>query len=125
MLKTTDATLEKLSQQSPVPNADEQFLNRLKQVVEAGISNEDFSVQTLSEQMAMDRTGLYRRMQSLTGISPSNYIKQIRMEVAARLLRDTSYSIQDIAFKTGFSTTKYFNKVFKEHFGMSPKEYRK
>ena len=125
VLKTTDATLEKLSQQSPVPNADEQFLNRLQQVVEAGISNEDFSVQTLSEQMAMDRTGLYRRMQSLTGISPSNYIKQIRMEVAARLLRDTSYSIQDIAFKTGFSTTKYFNKVFKEHFGMSPKEYRK
>ena len=122
--KPTDATLEKLSQQAPAPNADEQFLTRLQQIVEAGISNEDFSVQTLSEQMAMDRTGLYRRMQSLTGMSPSNYIKQIRMEVAARLLRDTSYSIQDIAFKTGFSTTKYFNKVFKEHFGMSPKEYR-
>lgn len=104
--------------------ADEQFLKRLKEITEENISNEDFSVQTLSELMAMDRTGLYRRMQNLTNMSPSDYIKNVRMEVAARLLRETSLPVSDIAVKTGFSSTKYFSKVFKEHFNVSPREYK-
>ena len=104
--------------------ADEQFLTRLKATVEANISDEDFSVQTLSELMAMDRTGLYRRMLALTGQSPSNFIKHIRMDVAARLLKETTIPPAEIAIKTGFSTTKYFNRVFKEEFGASPEDYR-
>ena len=103
---------------------DKQFLARLQAIVEANISDEDFSVQTLSELMAMDRTGLYRRMQTLTGLSPSNYIKHVRMDVAARLLRETSLPIPEIAMKTGFSTTKYFNRVFKDTFGQSPADFR-
>ena len=122
--RTSEETLERLKQKDNEQTADEQFLHRLQELVEANISNEDFSVQILSELMAMERSGLYRRVQTLTGLSPSTYIKRVRMDVAARLLRETSLSFADIAFRTGFSTTKYFNKVFKESFSTTPSEYR-
>ena len=114
----------RLKQIEDVQTADEQFLHRLQELVEKNIGNENFSVQALSELMAMERSGLYRRVQLLTGQSPSNYIKRVRMDLAARLLCETSLSFADIAFRTGFSSTKYFNKVFKERFSMSPQEYR-
>ena len=121
----SDNLIDKLKTSSmQEATADEEFLTRLQTIVEANIGDEDFSVQTLSEQMAMDRTGLYRRMQMLTGQSPSIYIKHIRMDVAARLLRETTIPIAEIAIKTGFSSTKYFNHVFKDEFGLSPLDYR-
>ena len=121
----TDNLIDKLKTSSTQEaTADEQFLSRLQTIVEANMGDEDFSVQTLSELMAMDRTGLYRRMQTLTGLSPSNYIKCIRMDVAARLLKETTIPIPEIAMKTGFSSTKYFNRVFKEEFGQSPADFR-
>lgn len=121
----TDDVVNRLkTSPSQQTTADEQFLARLQTIVEANIGDEDFSVQTLSEQMAMDCTGLYRRMQALTGQSPSSYIKHIRLDVAARLLRETTLPIADIAMKTGFSTTKYFNRVFKDEFGQSPADFR-
>ena len=74
--------------------------------------------------MAMDRTVLFRRMQSLTGTSPSAYIRSVRMNIAARLLRESQLPIADIALQTGFATTKYFSRIFKETYGVLPKEYR-
>ena len=105
-------------------SANEIFLSKLQNTIEQHLGDENFSVQQLSELMAMDRTVLYRRMQQLTGISPSVYIKQIRMEMARRLLCETEMPISDIAMKTGFSTTKYFSSTFKETVGMLPKTFR-
>lgn len=105
-------------------SGNEIFLSKLKNTIEQHLDDENFSVQLLSELMAMDRTVLYRRMQQLTGIAPSVYIKQIRMEKAKKLLCETEMSISDIAMKTGFSTTKYFSSSFKEMTGMSPKTFR-
>ena len=106
-------------------SSDLEFLDRLKTAVEQHVGDEDFSVQSLSEMMAMDRTVLYRRMQTLTGIPPSVYVKNIRMDIARRLLRDTDLSVSDIAAKTGFATTKYFSAAFKDAFGVTPNEFRK
>lgn len=102
-----------------------EFLDRLKTVIEQHVGDEDFSVQSLSEMMAMDRTVLYRRMQTLTGMPPSVYVKNIRMDIACRLLLETDRSVTDIAMKTGFATTKYFSAAFKEAYGMTPNEFRK
>ena len=122
---STDGLIDKLKTSPTLESiADEHFLTRLQAVVENNIGDEDFSVQALSDQMAMDRTGLYRRVQTLTGLSPSVYIKRIRMDVAARLLRETNLPVADIAVKTGFSSTKYFNRVFKEEMGVSSVDYR-
>lgn len=121
----SDDTIQRLKSESEKTSADEVFLAKIKTIVEAHIDDDGFSVQSLSDYMAMDRTGLYRRLQSLTGKSPSIYIKEIRLDVAARLLRESDMSVSDIAEKTGYSSTKYFNKVFKQAFSLSPEEYRK
>ncbi len=106
-------------------NADELFLVRLRETVEAHLSDECFSVQSLASEMAMDRTGLFRRVQALTGQSPSAYIRTIRMNVAARLLGESNMSVADIASRTGFSSAKYFSRIFKDTYGMLPKDYRR
>lgn len=124
LTRPDETTVSRLKAPAYEEDADKQFLSRLQETVEANISEEDFSVQALSEQMAMDRTGLYRRTQSLTGMSPSSYIRQIRMEVAARLLQETTLPVADIAIRTGYSTTKYFTRVFKEYYGIAPVDYR-
>ena len=124
-LSSIDETFNRIATEANPLTEDEKFLAQLKQTVEEHIGDEDFSVQQLSELMAMERSVLYRRMQTLTQMSPSDYIRSIRMSVAARLLRETAIPVQEIAFQTGFSTTKYFNRVFKDTFGTSPAEYRK
>ena len=106
------------------PTADEQFMARLAKTIEEHMADEEFSVLALSRLMAMDRTVLYRRMQAATGMSPSAYIKSIRMGVARRLLKDTQLSLADIARRTGFHSVKYFSAAFKDSFGMTPSEYR-
>lgn len=122
-ITASDSTIGIL-QASEETSADVEFLTKVKAAVESNISDENFSVQTLSEMMAMERTGLYRRLSLLTGKSPSEFIRDIRMDVATRLLRNSDLPIQTIAQRTGFSTTKYFSRVFKQHFNISPKEFR-
>ncbi|MBR6320852.1 MAG: helix-turn-helix domain-containing protein [Prevotella sp.] len=109
---------------STFSSSEQEFLDRLKAVIEQHISDEDFSVQSLSQMMAMDRTVLYRRMHTVTGVSPSVFVKNIRMDIASRLLLDTDLSVCDIAIKTGFSSTKYFSAAFKEVCGVTPSEFR-
>ena len=100
------------------------FLQRLQAIVEAHLADDGFSVQRLASELAMDRTVLFRRMQALIEQSPSVYIRQVRMETAARLLRESSESIDEIALQTGFTSTKYFTRIFKETFGVLPRQYR-
>lgn len=102
---------------------DTLFLERLQAIVEAHLADDGFSVQGLASELAMDRTVLFRRMQALVGLSPSAYIRQVRMETAARLLRESPDSIDDIALQTGFTSTKYFTRIFKETFGVLPRQY--
>ena len=122
-IQASTPTVDSLKVQE-VSTVDAEFLAKVKATIEAHISDEDFTVQTLSDMMAMERTGLYRRMLQLTGKSPSEYIKDIRMDVATRLLCESDLPIGTIAERTGFSTTKYFSLVFKKSYGVSPQEYR-
>lgn len=100
---------------------DKDFLDKLKTTVEQHISNPDLSVQTLSQMMSMERSVLYRKMQSLTGMSPSEYIRKIRMTVATGLLeRNPGIPVSEVASEVGFTDPKYFSKVFKTNLGVSP-----
>ena len=120
---------EELQSSDPLPvversKEDTLFLERLQTIVETHLADDGFSVQGLASELAMDRTVLFRRMQVLIGLSPSVYIRQVRMETAARLLRESSESIDEIALQTGFTSTKYFTRIFKETFGVLPRQYR-
>ncbi len=124
LTEVSDEAFRRIKEQGNEPSADELFLSKLQKLVEDNIGEGELSVQNLSRQMAMDRTGLFRKLKTLTGLSPSEYIRKVKVDVVARLLRETTLSVADIAFKTGFSTAKYCSKVFKSVYGISPDEYR-
>jgi AraC-like DNA-binding protein len=84
----------------------------------------DFSVNILCDDLGMSRSQLYRKFQSITGLTPNDFIRTVRLKRAAQLLRGSSYNISEISDRVGFNSIKYFNKYFKEEFGLTPTQYR-
>lgn len=101
-----------------------EFATRLQDIVTAHMADEDFSVQALATEMAMDRTVLFRRMQTLMNTSPSIYIRNVRMNAARCLLEEEGLAPADVAGRTGFSSVKYFTRIFKETFGVLPRDVK-
>jgi signal transduction histidine kinase/DNA-binding response OmpR family regulator/streptogramin lyase len=102
---------------------DEKFLKQALEAVEKQIDNPDFSVEDLSREMCMSRVTLYRKIVSLTGRSPLEFIRLIRLKRAAQLLGKSGMSITEIAYQVGFNDPKIFTKFFKEEFNMLPSQY--
>lgn len=105
-------------------DADRTFLARAVELVEVNINTTGYSVEQLSRDMCMDRTGLYRKLTALLDRSPSLFIRDIRLRNAARLLKESDMTVTEIADATGFSTTSYMSKCFQERYGCRPSEYR-
>lgn len=110
------------SDNSLLSAADEAFLRKVLQFVEQNLDNSEYSVEVLSRDMGMDRTGLYRRLISVVGKTPTNFIRSIRLKRAAQLLKE-GYSVAEVADLVGFSTSSYLSKCFQEEFGMRPSQY--
>ena len=119
------ATPEAAPDNSLLSAADELFLRKALKFVEQNLDNPEYSVEVLSRDMGMDRTGLYRKLVSVVGKTPTNFIRSIRLKRAAQLLKEQKYSITEVAEMTGFSDAKYFREVFKKHFSVSPSQYAK
>ena len=103
---------------------DKSFSNKLTGLILENLSNEDFSVVGLSSLMAMERTVLYRKTHANLGMSPSAYIKELRIKEAKKLLEDTDLPISEISSRCGFSTPRYFTQVFKAATDKTPSQYR-
>ena len=82
-----------------------------------------YSVEQLSRDLCMERTGLYRKLVNLLDQSPSLFIRNIRLQRAAQLLTENELSIAEIAERTGFSSSSYLSKCFQEMYGCRPSEY--
>jgi len=106
-----------------ITSIDEQLIERALVCMEKNMDNPDYSVQQFSQDLGMDRTVLYKKMQSITGLAPSEFIRSIRLKRAAQLLIQGNYPVAEVAEKVGFNTQKYFSKYFKETFGVSPSKY--
>lgn len=106
-------------------SADEKFIRKALEVVEKNIPNSLFSVEVLADQMNVSRVGLYKRILTLTGYTPSEFIRNIRLKRAAQLLEETGMTVAEVAYEVGFNNPKVFSKYFKEIFGKLPSEYRK
>lgn len=117
-------TTENDDRQEPSLNAaDSEFLNKAIALVEANINTPNYSVEQLSKDLCMDRTGLYKKLNALLDKSPSLFIRSIRLKKAAALLREGQMSISDIAAAVGFSSASYMSKCFQEEYGCKPSEY--
>jgi len=107
-----------------VTSADEKLLNQALEVVRRNIDNPDFSVEDLSKAMFMSRATMYKKISALTGITPVEFIRSIRIKQAAQLLEKTQMTVSEIAFEVGFNNKKYFVKYFKKEFNVLPTTYR-
>ena len=93
--------------------------------IEAHISDSDFNVTSLQNELGVGNKLLYRRIKQITGMTPVEYIRNIRMKKAALLLHENKYTISEVMFMVGFSNTGYFSKCFQKAFGMTPTEFGK
>ena len=103
---------------------DEAFMARVMSFVESNISNEDANVIDMATAAATSKSGLNRKMKSLVGLTPADFLREARIKRACMLLTTTDISVSDIAYKCGFTDPKYFGKCFKSSIGKSPSDYR-
>ena len=102
---------------------DEAFLNLLEKVVLDNLGNPDFGSSQMEEAMSMSRSSLVRRMKSLLGTTPNEYLKNRRISVAAEMLRAGNVRVNEICYAVGFRYPSYFAKCFKDVFGVLPADY--
>lgn len=105
---------------------DQKFIEQATQVVEQNLENSEFSVETFSREMGVGRTVLFQKIKGITGSTPNNFTMNMRLKKAAYfLLNAPEMNVSDIAYRLGFGNPQYFNKCFRELFGIAPTQYRK
>ncbi len=108
-----------------ISKLDEEFLNKLTEIVENNIEMEDLDIAFIKEKMHMSYSTFYRKVKGLTGITPNEFIRKIRLKNSLKLLLSGSYQISEVAYMSGFNDVVYFRKCFKDEYGMAPSEYAK
>lgn len=103
---------------------DDRFLHEYMEIVKQNIANPDFDVSVIYQAMGMSRANFYRKVKAVTGLSPIELMKRVRLEAAAYLLEETALNVTEIARQTGFGSGSYFAKNFKAAYGISPTEYQ-
>ena len=110
--------------------ADEQvtgdsFLAKLLDIMDKQMDNNTLTVDELVDEMGMGRTVFFNKLKSLTGLSPVEFIREMRIKRAAQLLEDRKYNITEVTYMVGMNDSRYFSKCFKNTYGVTPTEYRK
>ena len=109
-----------------VPDSnDEKLIRKILDIIDKEISNSAFSVEELSKIVGLSRNHLYRKVIEITNQSPVELIRNLRLEKAAKLLRQNKSYISEVAYISGFTEVSYFRKIFKDFFGVSPSEFAK
>jgi len=108
-----------------ITDPDEEMMNRLMQFIEQHVSDETLRVEDMADAVGLGRTVFYGRLKNIVGVSPSDFLRQVRMQRAGELVLRSKLSLSEIAYAVGFSDPKYFAKCFKKDTGVTPSEYRK
>jgi len=103
--------------------ADEEFLNKLVEIIESRLEDGDLDVDQLAEAMNTSRATFYRKLSSISELTPNEFILLVRLKKAAELLLENDYRVNEIAYIVGFSSPSYFSKCFNKQFGVLPKSF--
>lgn len=103
---------------------DEQFIRQVMEFLEENMSNADIKIEDFADRLCLSRTVFYRKLKSITGLTPVEFIREIRLKRALQLMENNSYTVAQIAYMTGFGDPNYFGRCFKKKTGMSPTEYK-
>lgn len=104
---------------------DRDFLEKFEKVLSNQFMFSDLSMEELASEMSMSASGFYKKVKSVTGSSPVEFVRTYRLKKGAQLLKSTNITVTEVSEKTGFGTQQYFSNSFRNHFGVSPLEYRK
>lgn len=132
ILKNKDENIEnphvkKLMVETDITETDRassEFISKASILVQQHLQDSEYGVEQLANDLCMERTGLYKKLTSLGESTPVTFIRKIRLQQAAKLLKEGTLSVNEIAERTGFSSPSYFTKCFKKEFGMLPSEYK-
>ena len=106
-----------------VKGNDEILMERVMKSVNAHLSDPDYNVESLAKDVGLSRAQLHRKMKEMTGLATGKFVRDIRMQQAARLIREGRVNVSQVAFSVGFSDLAHFSTVFKTYYGMTPSEY--
>jgi len=106
-----------------IQSADEKLMEKLNLLIKERISDSDLSIERISKELGISRVHLHRKLKEAYQLSPSIYLRNIRLEHAACMLKSKKISIAEVAYAVGFSSHQYFSNCFKDFYGMSPLEY--
>lgn len=110
-------------QRKDMNSLDEKFLHSIYEMLKANIDKPDFNVNELCEVLNMSRSLVYKKVKMLTGLSPIEYVRSLRMQEAAKLLKTKKYKVFEVVYMVGFSDLKYFRQCFTKEFGYSPSDF--
>lgn len=106
-----------------VKGYDEELMERIMKVVNENLSDSDFNVEKMCDEVGVSRTQLHRKLKEMTGVPTSEFLRNIRLNEAARLIREYKINITQVSYMVGFANNSHFSTAFKKYFGMSPTEY--
>ena len=106
-----------------VKGYDEELMERIMKVVNENLSDSDFNVEKMCDEVGVSRTQLHRKLKEMTGVPTSEFLRNIRLNEAARLIREHKINITQVSYMVGFANNSHFSTAFKKYFGMSPTEY--
>ncbi len=118
--KEQNTSLESIAYQS----TDKNFLEGIIESILQHLDESEFDLEKLASDMNISKSTLYRKIKSITGLTPLDFIRNIKMKHACMMLKSQGQTISEIAYALGFNNPKYFSKCFKEEFGISPTEYQ-
>lgn len=111
---------EKEISEAHLENRDKQFLKQLQAIIQKNLSDSEFGVEDMGQQIGLSRVQLYRKVKAMTGSSVVDLLRKARLAKARRLLETRSMSVSEVAYEVGFSAPSYFTKCFKDEYGMLP-----
>lgn len=102
---------------------DQVFIHKVKQIVLKHIEDKNFSANELASKINLSTSQLLSRIKNISGKTTNEFIRDLRLQEAAKLIKEGQYTASEISFQVGFSSPSYFNKCFHDHFGITPGEY--
>jgi len=103
---------------------EEELVEKLLKVIGAHMDDSDYTVDQLASDVAMSRASFYKKMQTMLGITPNEFLRNVRLKHAAKLLAESEIPVNQVALMVGFQTPRYFSQCFRQLFGVLPTEYR-
>lgn len=126
LMVAVQTSMTELKPEESLTEADRQFIECLNQKIGEKIDDADFSIDALAAMFNMSRSVFYRRLKSVVGQSPVEYLKEYRLQYATELLlQDVEKTVATVAYESGFSSPQYFSNVFRKRYHMTPNEWRK